>query len=161
VPPRSRPTADDARNTVRVSLATLASVGDLDRLATELYALHPKNNTFPGEVLIALAADALDEAGATRAEPIALEGAVERFLPDVELRGREQAKLRYALHLPAVIRGGVEPDLLDEVTWWNTDDFWSYALYALIIYVGLAAERLGISTADLCGRLAARHDVTI
>jgi len=24
----------------------------------------------------------------------------------------------------AALRGGAEPDLLDEVAWWQTDDFW-------------------------------------
>jgi hypothetical protein len=32
--------------------------------------VHPKNNTFPGEVLLDLAADAIEEAGATRQQPL-------------------------------------------------------------------------------------------
>jgi len=161
VPPRPRPTADDAREAIRISLVALASTGAVHALGMDLLPLHPRNDTFPGEVLIGLAADALDEAGATRARPIDLEKAIERFLPDVEFRGREHSKLRYVLHLPAALHGGVEPDLLDEVAWWNTDDLWSYAMYVFVIYVGLAAERLGMSTADVCARLAARHDVAI
>jgi hypothetical protein len=30
----------------------------------------------------------------------------------------------------AAVHGGTEPDLLDEVSWWQTDDFWQYALFA-------------------------------
>ena len=161
VSPRRRPTADDARNATRLTLTALASGSELDQLELELLALHPRDDTFPGEVLIGLAADALNETGATREQPITVEGALKRFLPDVEFRGREHSKLRYALHLPAVLQGGVEPDLLDEVIWWGTDDFWSYALYVLIIYVELAAERLQTSTADVCARLATRHDLVL
>jgi hypothetical protein len=41
----------------------------------------------------------------------------------------------------AALRGGAEPDLLDEVTWWQTDDFWQYALFAAVAYVRAAADR--------------------
>jgi hypothetical protein len=30
----------------------------------------------------------------------------------------------------AALHGGTEPDLLDEVAWWQADDFWQYALFA-------------------------------
>ena len=43
---------------------------DILELARDLARLHPKNNTFPGEVLLDLAADALEETGATRYDPI-------------------------------------------------------------------------------------------
>ena len=33
---------------------------------------------------------------------------------------------------------GLSPDLLDEVAWWQTDDFWQYALYAAIAYIRAA-----------------------
>jgi hypothetical protein len=45
----------------------------------ELEPLHPRNDTFPGEVFLHVAADALDWCGARRAEPLALEGMRERF----------------------------------------------------------------------------------
>ncbi len=76
-------------------------------------------------------------------------------------RGREHQKFRYVLHLPAVLHGGDEPDLLDEVAWWNTDDFWSYAVYVLAIHAHLAAKRLGDSMPELCARLVDRHHLTI
>ena len=58
-----------------------------------------------------------------------------------------------------MIRAGVQPDLLGEIYWWNTDDLWEYALYALVIYIRVAAERSGRSVAEVCGRLAGRHGV--
>ena len=60
-----------------------------------------------------------------------------------------------------MIRAGVDPDLLGEVSWWRTDDFFVWALDALIIYVRAAAERLGEPVAAVCARLAARHGVEL
>lgn len=90
--------------------------------------LHPKNNTFPGEVFMGLAADALEIANPTRDNPIPYEGSREAFLPEGEFRGRENRKIQYAILTSASVRGGLDPDLLDEVTWWGTDDYWRYAL---------------------------------
>ncbi len=125
-------------------------------------ALHPKNDTFPGEVLLALAADALDEAGASRDHPISYEGLRERYLPEIEFRGRvEHHKSHYALQAAAMMHGGVEPDLLGEVTWWSSDDLWLWSLYALIIYLRVAAERTATPIQAVCEALAARHGVNI
>jgi len=55
----------------------------------ELAPLHPRDNTFPGEVFLHLAADALDWCGASRADPLTLEGLRERFLPECAFRGRQ------------------------------------------------------------------------
>jgi hypothetical protein len=30
----------------------------------------------------------------------------------------------------AALHGGADPDLLDEVAWWQADDFWQYTLLA-------------------------------
>jgi hypothetical protein len=32
----------------------------------------------------------------------------------------------------AALHGGTEPDLLEEVAWWQTDAFWQYALFAAV-----------------------------
>jgi hypothetical protein len=60
-----------------------------------------------------------------------------------------------------MIRAGVEPDLLDEVVWWGSDDLFVWSLYALIIYARLAAERTSRSVAEVCRQLAARHDIDL
>lgn len=39
-----------------------------------------------------------------------------------------------------MIRAGVDPDVLGEITWWRTDDLWLWALDALVVYVGIAAS---------------------
>ena len=35
----------------------------------------------------------------------------------------------------AALHGGTEPDLLDEVAWWQADDLWQYALFAAVAYI--------------------------
>ena len=125
----------------RVLLDGLARDADIFELMSGLAPLHPPNNTFPGEVFLHLAADALEWCRASRADPLALEGLRERFLPEGTFRGRQNAKLQYAVLAAAALHGGTEPDLLDEVAWWQTDDFWQYALFATVAYLRAAAGR--------------------
>ena len=101
----------------QILLDGLACDVDIFELESELVSLHPRDNTFPGEVFIRVAADALDWCGARRADPLPLEGLRERFLPECTFRGRENTKLRYAVEAAAALHGGTEPDLLDEVAW--------------------------------------------
>src|SRR4029077_17151916 len=118
---------------------------DIFELVSELAPLHPRDNTFPGEGFLLVAADALDWCGATRADPMPLEGLRELFLPETAFRGRENSKLQYAVLAAAALHGGTEPDLLDEVAWWQTDDFWEYGLFAAGGYIPAAASRAGVA----------------
>jgi hypothetical protein len=151
---RKLPTPEDAAAARRIVLDGLARDADLSELVTELALLHPRNNTFPGEVFLHLAADALDWCGASRQQPLVLEGIRERFLPEFTFRGRENRKLQYAILAAAVLHGGAEPDLLDEVAWWQTDDFWEYALFAAIAYVRAAVDRASVPMREACQQLA-------
>ena len=101
----------------RVLLDGLAHDADIFELVSELAPLHPRDSTFPGEVFFRLAADALNWCGASRADPLPLEGLRERFLPERTFRGRQNTKLQYAVPAAAALHGGTEPDLLDEVAW--------------------------------------------
>jgi hypothetical protein len=89
MPARKRPTPWDTVTARRVLLDGLARDADIFELVSELAPLHPRDNTFPGEVFIRVAADALDWCGASRADPRPLEGLRERFLPETSFRGRE------------------------------------------------------------------------
>ena len=95
----------------RVLLDGLARDADIFELVSELAALHPRDNTFPGKVFIRVAADALDWCGASRADPLPLEGLRERFLPEPTFRGRENRKLQYAVLAAAALRSatGLRP----------------------------------------------------
>ena len=140
----------------RVLLHGLARDADTFELASELAPLHPRDNTFPGEVFLRVAADALDWCGASRADPLPLERLRERFLPECTFRGREHTKLQYAVLAAAALHGGTEPDLLDEVSWWQSDDFWQYALFAAVAYIRAAASRVGVPVLQACQDLSQR-----
>ena len=156
MPARKRPTLEDTVTARQTLLDGLARDADIFQLLSELAPLHPRDNTFPGEVFLHLAADALDWCGASRAGPLPLEGLRERFLPECTFRGRENTKLRYPVLAAAALHGGAEPDLLDEVAWWQTDDFWQYALFAAVAYIRAAASRAGVPVHHACQDLAGR-----
>jgi hypothetical protein len=157
-----RPTAEDRVQAIRVALSGIGSGADLADLRFELYPLHPKNNTFPGEVFLELAADAIEEAGASRQEPIEFEGIRERHLPECTAHTKVQHQhSKYALRAAAMIRAGVDPGLLDEIIWWQSDDLWVWALDALAVYVYAAADRTGLAVSAVCERLARRYGVDL
>jgi hypothetical protein len=151
---RKWPTDRDAATARAILLDGLASDIDLAEILDQLASLHPRDNTFPGEILLRLAADALDWAHVDRAHPVDLDGMRDRFLPEVDLRGRDRRKLQFAVLAAAAQHGGVEVDLLDEVVWWQTDDFWRYAAYTAIAYIRLVADRAGVPTCEICRSLA-------
>ncbi len=69
--------------TARMSCSTrLARGADIFELVGEPAPLNPRDNTFPGEVFLHAAADALNWSGVSRADPLPLEGLRERFLPE-------------------------------------------------------------------------------
>ena len=156
MPASKRPAPQDAARARQILIAGLSGDADILGIASELAPLHPRNDTFPGEVFLRLGADALDQCGASRADPLALEGIADRFLPECTFRGRDKRKLRFAVLAVAALRGGAEPDLLEEVIWWQTDDFWQYAMFAAIAYIRAAADRAGVPVRQVCQELPQR-----
>ncbi len=150
MPARKRPVPEDAVAARQILLAGLARDADISGLVSELAPLHPRDDTFPGEVFLRLAADALDWCGASRAGPLPVEGLRERFLPECTFRGRRNTMLRYAVLAAAALHGGTEPALLDEVAWWQADDFWRYALFAAVGCIRAAASRAGVPVRQAC-----------
>ena len=51
---------------------------------------------------------------------------------------------------------GGQRDLLDEVSWWQTDDLWPYALFAAVACIRAAASRAGVPVRQACQDLAQR-----
>jgi len=156
MPARKRLAPEDTATARRVLLDGLARDADIFEVVSELAPLHPRDNTFPGEVFLRLAADALDWCRATRTDPLPLEGLRERFLPERAFRGRQNSKFQYAVLAAAALHGGTEPDLLEEVAWWQADDFWQYALFAAVAYIRAAASRVGVPVGQACQDLAQR-----
>jgi hypothetical protein len=156
------PTAEDRATAIRVALSGIAAGLELGEIAARLAPLHPKNNTFPGEVLLELAADAIEESGASRERPLEFEGIRKRHLPEDRAHTRAQHhKAEYALRAAAMVRAGVDPGLLDEVSWWRTDDLWFWALQALVTYLRAAGEHSAEPVTAICGRVASRHGVQL
>jgi hypothetical protein len=158
---RRIPTDEDRHQALQRVLSGLAGGADVYELAGSVADLHPKNNTFPGEVFMGLAADALEIANPTRNNPIPYEGLREAFLPECEFRGRENRKIQYALLTSASVRGGLDPDLLDEVIWWGTDDYWRYALYAAVALIRAVADRQGVTVTRIVEQLAQHHQIAL
>ncbi len=117
MPARNLPAPQDAATARRILLGGLAGDTEVAELVGEPAPLHPRNNTFPGEVFLHVAADALDWCGASRADPLALERMRERFVPECAVRGRQNNKLQFTILAAAALRGGTEPGLLAEVAW--------------------------------------------
>jgi len=151
---RKRPTVQDAATARQVLLDAVEQDVEIAEILNRLAPLHPRNDTFPGEVLTHLAADALAWAAVDPAHPVELTGFRERFLPDCAITGRDRRKLQFAVLAAAARHGGVEADLLDEVAYWQTDDFWRYAACTAIAYIRMAADRAAVPEPEVCRGLA-------
>jgi hypothetical protein len=79
---RHEPTDEDRRAVISVTLSRIAADIELGEIADELAPLHPRINTFPAEVLLDLAAHAIEESGSTRDDPIETETIRQRLLPE-------------------------------------------------------------------------------
>lgn len=92
---------------IRVALSGITGgVGDI---AAELSFMHPPNNTYPGEVLGDLAADAIEESGATKAEPLNTDDIVRRLLPEDRAHTRaDHYQINFTIRAEAMVRGGVD-----------------------------------------------------
>lgn len=154
MPARKLPTAQDAVTARRVLLDGLARGTDIGEMADELAPLHPARNTFPAEVFLQVAADALSWCKASRADPLPLEGLRSRHLAERAFRGRENSRFQYAVLAAAALHGGTEPDLLDEAAWWQSDDLWEYAMLAAVACIRAAASRVGTTVPRACQDLA-------
>ena len=159
---RTGPSESDKDLAARLGLVGLTVDQDLDEIMFRLADLHLRNNTFPAEVLLELAAEAIAESGASAIEPIEYEGIRDRYLPEYSFRGKsQQHKSHYALMAAAMIRAGVYPDLLDEAHGWGIEDMWEYAFYALVIYARIAAERSGRSSDVVATAIAERRGIDL
>jgi hypothetical protein len=151
---------DDRVEAKRRALAALARGYDLDSIVGAVADLHVRHNTFPGEEFMRLAADALRHAGVSRGDPVDYEALLPNHLREVDLRGKRRSRFQYAVLTAFAVHGGLEPDLLDEVTYW-IEQYWEFALLALIAIVRACAERSGTTPETLAADLAASVGIDI
>jgi len=152
--PSGKVTERDPLEAIRRLLDGLAHGSEVSEISADVAELHPNGDTFPGEVYLGVAAEALRNMTAAGAGPIQFHGLRAHHLPEIELRGRENRKFRFAALCAAAVGGGLEPDLLDEVDWWRTDDFWRYALLATIAIIWASAECRGLTVGEVVGELS-------
>jgi len=161
--PSKGPTAEERLEVMQAALNGVAQRPDANDLSREMARFRrPHDDIFPADVFLDLAADALDVAGVTRAEPLEYAGIRERFLPECEFRGNtDHQKSHYALRAAAMIHGGVRPDLGEDAGWWRVGNLPLFALLAFVAYVRVAAERNGESVTAIARRIAQRHGVDV
>ena len=142
-------------------LSGLAAGDGVYDLMVAAASSHVPGRFKPDVALLELAVTALELARPAGAEPLEYEGLRERYLPEVTFRGRvEHRNSQYALYAAACMRGGLQPDLLSDAGWWQTP-LWQYAVYAVVIYSRVAAERLAVPVGELARRIAARHGLEL
>jgi len=114
---RKGPTDQDGAEAIRRLLSGLARGDDVFDLAAAIEELHPRRNTFPGEVFMHLPAGALEVAGVGQDDPLPYPGLREKYLGECKFQGRENRKIQFAILASASARGGIQPDLPGEVAW--------------------------------------------
>ena len=93
----------------------------MERLA----GLHPRNNTFPAEVLLELAAEAIAESGRHRPNRSSTRGSGTATCPSTSSTASPSSTRAITRCMAAaMIRAGVYPDLLDEAYGWGIEDMW-------------------------------------
>jgi hypothetical protein len=157
---RRRPTETDRHEATRAFLVGLGQGTELPELAFSLEALHPRNDTFPGEAFMELAVRAMDLAG-IRERGLPYEQLLTEHLPEYEFRDDRARKIKFAVLATSAARGGIDPDLLDEIVWWRTDDFWFYAFAAAAALVRASAARAGLPIAGFIETLAGRLGIDL
>jgi len=155
-----RPTDEDRVEALRRFLAGLLRGDDANQLVADIADLHVRHDTFPGEVLMELAADALAVAGVEREPGVAYRELLSLHLPEVAFRGKENRRIQYAVLTAYAVHGGLEPDLLDEVTYW-VEQYWTYVLYAAVAIIRACATSADIPLESMLTELAAKHGIDI
>jgi hypothetical protein len=86
------PTGQDGAEAVRRLLSGLARGENVFDLAAAIEELHPRHDTFPGEVFLRLSADALEVAGAGQDDPVPYTGLREKYLAECRFQGGRTAR---------------------------------------------------------------------
>lgn len=112
----------------------------------------------PDVAVLEVAVAAMDLAGVDRTTPLSKADLVGRHLSEVQFRNQRALRERttYALNAVAAIRGGLEPDILDDMYWWHVRDIVEYAVLAAVAYVRASAERRGQPLTTFVDELLAR-----
>jgi hypothetical protein len=97
---------------------------------------------------------------AERADAVVYRDLLSRYLPEVRFRGKDHRRIQYAVLTAFAVRGGLEPDLLDEVTYW-IEQYWQYALFAAVAIIRECAGRSESPVETFVAELARRSSIEI
>lgn len=139
----SEPTVPDAAHAQaqRALLDGLRRGDGLDDLERAVRRSTTKTFT-PDVAVLQVGVAAMDLAGVDRSTPIA-KADLTLHLKEINFRNQRalQERTTYALNTIAAMRGGLEPDILDDMHWWQTRDIVEYAVIAATAYVRACAQR--------------------
>jgi hypothetical protein len=126
----------------RALLDGLRRGDDLDELERAVRRSKSKPFT-PDVAVLQVAVAAMDLAGVDRSTPIAKAELITLHLQEINFRNQRalQERTTYAVNIIAAMRGGLEPDILEDTYWWHTRDIVEYAVIAATAYVRACAQR--------------------
>lgn len=138
-------------------LTALSQGAGLDEIEAEVRRTAAKGFT-PDVAVLQVAVAAMDLAGVDRTRPLDKADLMSRHLPEVQFRNQRalQERTTYALNAVAAIRGGLEPDIVDDMYWWHVRDIVEYAVLAAVAYVRASAERRDQPITQLVDELMAQ-----
>jgi hypothetical protein len=140
----SQPSLPDALHAQaqRALLDGLRRGDDLDELERAVRRSKAKGFT-PDVAVLQVGVAAMDLADVDRNTPIAKADLVTLHLSELDFRNQRalQERTTYALNIIAAMRGGLEPDILEDMYWWRTRDIVEYAVIAATAYVRACAQR--------------------
>ena len=144
----SSPTAGDP---VSMLLDGLEGDADLELVHRSVGDIFIADRTVSPRGLLELAASAFLACGASAADPLAYDELEQRYLPEWPVRGNTaHQKRRYALQAAILLSTGVEPE---DISWWRSNDLWTYAFDAVVVFVRAASERRQVPVATICTAL--------
>jgi len=154
------PTDDDQTEALRRLLVGVRDGDDPFELTAAIADLHISRNTFPGEVFLQLGAEALALAGIDHRHKINHENLLATHFSEVPFKGKDRKRVHYALMSTFAVHGGLEVDLLEEVTYW-IEEYWRYALFAAVAVLRICADHMNTPIAELASQLAAERNVNL
>lgn len=126
----------------RALLDGLRRGDDLDELERAVRRSTVKGFT-PDVAVLEVGVAAMDLAGVDRNSPLAKPELITLHLKEINFRNQRalQERTTYALNIIPALRGGLEPDIVQDMYWWHTRDIVEYAVIAATAYVRACAQR--------------------
>jgi hypothetical protein len=143
----TEPTYDESCVAAQQALL-VALRGGADLAAVEAAVRRTARKGFtPDIAALQVGVAAMDLAAVDRARPLEKADLITRHLAEIEFQNQRalQERTAYAINAVAALRGGLQPDIVNDMYWWRTRDIVEYAVLAAVAYVRACADRRGQS----------------